>query len=113
MFGALVDLFRKIFVFAGYVGAGGFPPKLTPAEEAELIERMRGGSEEARSELIERNLRLAAHIAKKYKGVGRDLDDLISIGSLGLIKAVSTYTPGRGRSLAAYAGRCIENAIRS
>lgn len=113
MLAAILDFLRKLFVFTGYVGAGGFPPKLTAEEEYALVRRMENGSEEARCELIERNLRLVAHIAKKYRAPGRDTDDLISIGSLGLIKAVSTYSCGKGRSLAAYAGRCIENAIRS
>lgn len=111
LFAALLEIIRKLFVFTGFVETGGFPPKLTREEEAALIKRMEEGDGEARNELIERNLRLAAHIAKKYRAPGRDTDDLISIGSLGLIKAVSTYTAGKGRSLAAYAGRCIENEI--
>ncbi len=112
MFAALIDLLRELFVFIGCVeGRGGFPKKLTEEEEAALLSRLMEGDAEAKNELIERNLRLVAHIAKKYRTSVRDLDDLISIGSLGLIKAVSTYSPSRGKSLAAYAGRCIENEI--
>ena len=113
MLGAILEFLKGLFVFTGYVEGRGFPRKLTDEEEKALIVRMTEGDEEAKNELIERNLRLVAHIAKKYRTSGRDIDDLISIGSLGLIKAVSTYSPSRGRSLAAYAGRCIENAIRS
>ncbi|MBO4847755.1 MAG: RNA polymerase sporulation sigma factor SigK [Clostridia bacterium] len=112
MLTALIEFFKRLFVFTGYVdGRNGFPEKLTEKEEAALLARLAEGDEDARSELIERNLRLVAHIAGKYRGRGRDTDDLISIGSIGLIKAVSTYSPSRGRSLAAYAGRCIENEI--
>jgi len=115
MFGALLNALRELFVFAGYVNIkSGLPQQLTPKREAELLALLGSCDEEraaaARQELIEHNLRLAAHIAKKYRH-GRDLDDLISIGSIGLIKAVNTYVPSRGKSLAAYAARCIENEI--
>ena len=112
MFGALIEFLRGLFVFAGYVDSrNSFPEKLTAEEEKLLVERLMEGDAEARDELIRGNLRLAAHIAKKYRGCGRDQDDLVSIGSIGLIKAVNTFSPGKGRSLAAYAGRCIENEI--
>ena len=112
MFGAIIGFLKDLFVFAGWVDPGGtFPKKLTPEEEAKLLSRLAEGDEEARDELIERNLRLVAHIARKYKAHGRELDDLIQIGSLGLIKAVSTYAEGRGKSFASYAGRCVENEI--
>lgn len=114
MFAAVMGFLRELLVFAGYVNTkNGLPPQLTPQRESELISMLDGSESEraeARDELIEHNLRLVAHIAKKYRH-GRELDDLISIGSIGLIKAVNTYAPGRGRSLAAYAGRCIENEI--
>ncbi|MBO4563762.1 MAG: sigma-70 family RNA polymerase sigma factor [Clostridia bacterium] len=114
MLEALIGFLKGLFVFAGHVSLrGGFPEKLTEAEEKALLLRLSQGDEEAKSELIERNLRLVAHIAGKYRARGRDADDLISIGSIGLIKAVSTYSPARGKSLAAYAGRCIENAMLS
>ncbi|MCR5809275.1 MAG: RNA polymerase sporulation sigma factor SigK [Clostridiales bacterium] len=112
MFGAILEFFRSILAFVGCVeGRSGFKRRLTKEEEDGLIARLMEGDEDARNELIESNLRLVAHIAKKYRGRGRDADDLISIGSIGLIKAVSTYSPSRGKSLAAYAGRCIENEI--
>ena len=87
-----------------------FPKPLDREAEAALIERMFAGDSEAAASLIEHNLRLVAHIAKKYAQAGTDQDDLISIGSLGLIKAVQTFRPEAGR-LTAYASRCIENEI--
>ena len=87
-----------------------FPKALDRDAEAALIERMFAGDAEAAASLIEHNLRLVAHIAKKYAQAGVDQDDLISIGSLGLIKAVQTFRPEAGR-LTAYASRCIENEI--
>ena len=88
-----------------------FPKPLKPDEEEELVERMLEGDCIARDRLIEHNLRLVAHIAKKYSHPGEDNDDLISIGSIGLIKAVHTFKPEVGK-LTAYASRCIENEIR-
>ncbi len=112
MLEAILELAREIFFFAGYVrGGNAFPPQLSPQEEKTLIERLGKGDGEARCKLIERNLRLVAHIAKKYSGPKRDTDDLISIGTVGLIKAVSTFKPDKGNTLATYAARCIENEI--
>ncbi len=91
--------------------AGSFPRTLTAAEEREYLEKAARGDEEARSKLIEHNLRLVAHIVKKYYTKTRDQDDLISIGTIGLIKGISTYRPDKGVRLATYASRCIENAI--
>ena len=87
-----------------------FPRALDREEEAALLERMFAGDAEAAAGLVEHNLRLVAHIAKKYARAGTDQDDLVSIGSLGLIKAVQTFRPEAGR-LTAYASRCIENEI--
>ncbi len=87
-----------------------FPRPLEPGEERALVSRMLEGDAEAAAALIEHNLRLVAHIAKKYAQPGVDQDDLVSVGSLGLIKAVHTFRPEAGR-LAAYASRCIENEI--
>lgn len=87
-----------------------FPKPLSAEEEAELIERMLAGDCGARDRLIEHNLRLVAHIAKKYGANGMDGDDLVSIGSIGLIKAVHSFRPEAGR-LTSYASRCIENEI--
>ena len=87
-----------------------FPKPLPPEEEQRLIAEMAEGSDEARCRLIEHNLRLVAHIAKKYAHSGVDVDDLVSVGSIGLMKAVQTFRPDAGR-LTAYASRCIENEM--
>ena len=87
-----------------------FPRPLMPEEEKQLVEQMLSGDLQARDRLIEHNLRLVAHIAKKYRASGCDPDDLVSIGSIGLIKAVHTFRPEAGR-LTTYASRCIENEI--
>lgn len=88
-----------------------FPEPLTPEEERECIARMQEGDKEAKDILVERNLRLVAHIAKKYYAENRDNDDLISIGIIGLIKAVNTYNPTKGNRLVTYAAKCIENEL--
>ncbi len=90
-----------------------FLEPLTLAEERECVERFQRGDKEARDILIERNLRLVAHIAKKYYSENRDNEDLISIGIVGLIKAVNTYNPVKGNRLVTYASKCIEKAILS
>ena len=90
-----------------------FLEPLAPAEERECVERFQQGDKEAKDILIERNLRLVAHIAKKYYSENRDNEDLISIGIVGLIKAVNTYNPSRGNRLVTYASKCIEKAILS
>ena len=89
---------------------GSFPSPLPPEEEQDLIRRMGEGDTQARDRLIEHNLRLVAHIVKKYSRSGCDSDDLISIGSIGLVKAVHTYKAESGK-LTSYASRCIENEI--
>ena len=91
--------------------AGSFPKPLSAPEESALIQRWLDGDTEARNELIEHNLRLVAHIIKKYYTTDSDQEDLISIGTIGLIKGVSTYRPEKGVRLATYASRCIENEI--
>lgn len=114
MLDAILQLARDVCFFAGYVrGTNAFPPPLEPQEEKALIQRLTQGDQGARNLLIEHNLRLVAHIAKKYSAPRRDPDDLISIGTVGLIKAVSTFKPDKGNTLATYAARCIENAILS
>ena len=92
-------------------GSGSFPQPLKPKEEREYLERWAQGDMEARNVLIERNLRLVAHIAKKYYTQSDEQDDLISIGTIGLIKGVSSYRPEKGTRLATYAAKCVENAI--
>lgn len=111
MFGLLAFLLGKLTFFAGSViGNNSFPKPLSAEEEAECIKRMRAGDTEARDKLITHNLRLVAHIAKKYSG-SADADDLISVGSIGLIKAVNTFKDDKGTVLATFAARCIENEI--
>lgn len=90
---------------------GSFPRALTREEEQDCLERMAKGDTDARDELIEHNLRLVAHIVKKYYTPNGDQDDLISIGTIGLIKGVSTFRPDKNVRLATYASRCIENEI--
>ncbi len=91
--------------------AGSFPRPLSAEEERECVDRWLRGDVDARNRLIEHNLRLVAHIIKKYYTSEDDQDDLISIGTIGLIKGVSTYRPDKGVRLATYAARCIENEI--
>jgi RNA polymerase sporulation-specific sigma factor len=90
---------------------GSFPSPLKAEEERECVQRMLAGDMEARNRLIEHNLRLVAHIVKKYYTRGGDQEDLISIGTVGLIKGVSTYRPDKGVRLATYASRCVENEV--
>ena len=88
-----------------------FLPPLTQPEEKEYIARMKSGSLEAKHVLVERNMRLVAHIVKKYQNVDEETEELISIGTIGLIKAVGTYNDTRGSRLATYAARCIDNEL--
>ena len=112
MIQALLELFGGIFAFAGHItGGSSFPEPLSPEKEKDCIARLEAGDAEARRLLIEHNLRLVAHIAKKYTTPKRDADDVISIGVVGLIKAVSTFNSQKGNTLATYAARCIENEI--
>ena len=111
-FRLLMKIASAVYYFALHVkGAGSFPPPLSAEREAELLEKSRNGDDDARNELIEHNLRLVAHIVKKYYNTGADQDDMISIGTIGLIKAVSTFNADKGIHLATYASRCIENEI--
>ena len=95
-----------------YIGGSDvLPPPLKREEEGELIARLEGGDEEAKSRLIEHNLRLVVYIARRFENTGVNIEDLISIGTIGLIKAVGTYKPAKNIKLATYASRCIENEI--
>ena len=94
-------------------GGGSFPKPLTAEEERIYLKRSAEGDLEARNILIERNLRLVAHIMKKYYSQSADQEDLISIGTIGLIKGISTFDASNGARLATYAARCVENAILS
>ena len=93
------------------LSSGSFPNPLSAKEEKEHLEKLALGDDSAREILIERNLRLVAHVIKKYYTSPQDQEDLISIGSIGLIKAINTYKPGKGTRLATYAARCIENEV--
>lgn len=105
-------LSHPLVLLSSYVSTGNsFPQPLTDKEESYYISLYEQGDKEAKNILIERNLRLVAHIAKKYTNTGKNPDDLISIGTIGLIKAVNTYNRGRSVRLATYAARCIENEI--
>ncbi len=88
-----------------------FPNPLTSAKERECLERLKEGDQEARRLLIEHNMRLVAHVAKKYQYTDYDTEDLLSVGTIGLIKAVNTFKPDRGSKLATYAAKCVENEI--
>ena len=88
-----------------------FPKPLTAREERECLERYQEGDQEARATLIERNMRLVAHVAKKYQNTDYDMEDLLSVGTIGLIKAVNTFHTDRGSRLATYAAKCVENEI--
>ena len=88
-----------------------FPQPLTAEEERYYLERYRGGDEAASNILIEKNLRLVAHIVKKYNNSGRDMDELIAIGIVGLVKAVNTFDVSKGNRIVTYAARCIENEL--
>ena len=100
----------KCIFFCSAIAGDTFPKPLPKKEEEELIERMQSGDRVAREKLISHNLRLVAHVVKKYQGV-YDNDDLISVGTIGLIKAVDTFKPGKGSQLATYTAKCIENEI--
>ena len=112
MFSWFIGLLSGIFYLVLHpTNTGSCPPALTRQEEAELIAKMEQGSVEARQKLIEHNLRLVAHVAKKYSSDRVEQDDLISIGTIGLIKGVSTFNSEKNIKLATYAARCVENAI--
>lgn len=98
-------------MFSGFINNNSsFPKPLTPKQELEYLEKYHNGDLKAKEILINHNLRLVAHIVKKYSGT-EEADDLISVGSLGLIKAINTYKPGFGTQLSTYAAKCIENEI--
>jgi RNA polymerase sporulation-specific sigma factor len=103
--------FKEVMFFVSYVKNNAFPQPLSNNDEKKYLKEMAEGSEIARNRLIEHNLRLVAHIVKKFENTGEDSEDLISIGTIGLIKAIESYSQGKGTKLATYAARCIENEI--
>lgn len=103
---------KDLILLFGYIqNVNSFPQPLNPEEEQYYLEEYRKGNEDAKNILVERNLRLVAHVVKKYSNTGREIDDLISIGTIGLIKAIITFDDSKGTRLATYAARCIENEI--
>ena len=108
---AFILLMNSILLMLRIAPGDSFPKPLSRAEEQEYLARWAQGDVEARNLLVEHNLRLVAHIMKKYYTQTDDVDDLISIGTIGLIKGVNTYKPDKGVRLATYASRCIENEI--
>ncbi|MFD1435684.1 RNA polymerase sporulation sigma factor SigK [Kroppenstedtia eburnea] len=111
LFTTLALLFREVTLFVAYIKNNAFPQPLNEKEEEKYLKQMAGGDKEARNILIEHNLRLVAHIVKKFENTSEDNEDLISIGTIGLIKAIESYQPNKGTKLATYAARCIENEI--
>ena len=112
MFDFIALLGQYVCFFILHVcGSGSFPKPLSEKQEKEYLERAANGDNEARNKLVEHNLRLVAHIIKKYYGVQTEQDDLLSIGTIGLIKAINTFKPDKNIRLSSYASRCIENEI--
>jgi len=112
----MIELFDSVvkslvFLISFISGTNSFPKPLSAKEEKIYIERMAQGDIEAKNKLIEHNLRLVVHIAKKYSSGVRDNEDLISLGTIGLIKGINSFNPSKGTRLATYAARCIENEI--
>lgn len=110
----LLSLLNFVFMFS-YVttNSNSFPKPLSPEEEKKYLEEYSKGNEEAKNILIERNLRLVAHIAKKYASFNNDSEDLISIGTIGLIKGITSFNIEKNTRLATYTAKCIENTILS
>ncbi|HCA04543.1 MAG TPA: RNA polymerase subunit sigma-70 [Ruminococcaceae bacterium] len=112
MLGLLGFLSQYVYFFILHVcGGGSFPKPLSQKQEKEYLEKAAQGDNYAKNKLIEHNLRLVAHIIKKYYGVNAEQDDLVSIGTIGLIKAINTFKPDKNIRLSSYASRCIENEL--
>lgn len=111
LFQFIASLFSNLIPLVGAINNQAFPNPLTPEEEEYYLNQMAQGDKEAREKLIEHNLRLVAHIVKKYQNQTDDKEDLISIGTIGLIKAIDSFSPDKGTKLATYAARCIDNEI--
>lgn len=107
----LAILIKEMLFFVSYIKNNTFPQPLSAPEEAKYLKQMAEGDKDARNKLIEHNLRLVAHIVKKFDNTGEYTEDLISIGTIGLIKGVESFKVGKGTKLATYAARCIENEI--
>ena len=108
----LIGLLTKVvYLILHVTNEESFPAQLSSKEETKLVEKMMNGDKKARNELIEHNLRLVAHVVKKYNANSNEQSDLISIGTIGLIKGIDSFKPSKGTKLATYAARCIENEI--
>lgn len=108
---SLVTALRELWLMVGHIQNSSFPRPFSAEKEREYLHKMEEGDHSARQLLIEHNLRLVAHVIKKFEHTGEEKEDLISIGTIGLIKAVNTFNHNRGTRLATYAARCIENEI--
>lgn len=108
---AVLALIKGGILLFGYLTNQVFPQPLSEEEEKNYLQCFKKGDEEARNRLIEHNLRLVAHVVRKYENSGEDMEDLISIGTIGLIKAINTFDEDKGVRLATYAARCIENEV--
>ena len=111
MFLNIINFLKELFFFIGSYSNNIFPDPLTDEEEEKYIKKMQNGDKEARSKLIEHNLRLVAHIVKKFEHDINIQDDLISIGTIGLIKGIDTYSSYKNVKLTTYCARCIQNEI--
>ena len=111
MFLSILSLLKDMIFFTGSYSNNVFPEPLSEDEEKIMIEKMQNGDTNARNTLIERNLRLVAHIVKKFESKSISQDDLISIGTIGLIKGIDSYNDTKKTKITTYAARCIENAI--
>ncbi len=108
---AIAAVVKGTVLLFGYLNNQVFPHPLEAEEEKNYLDELQKGSFEAHNKLVEHNLRLVAHVVRKYDSSGEDMEDLISIGTIGLIKAIKTYKPDRGVKLATYSARCIENEV--
>lgn len=111
LFTKLLQTLKQLTLLVSYVSSNSFPHPLSPEEEARCLELMEQGDEDAKNKLITHNLRLVAHVVKKFENTKDDIDDLISLGTIGLIKGIETFDRSKGTRLATYAARCIENEI--
>lgn len=114
MFSSILDLISYLYYFALHISnPSSFPLPLSAKEEKEYLDLMQEGDQEAKDKLIRHNLRLVAHIIKKYYSNYAEQEDLISVGTIGLIKGINSFDPVKGTRLATYAARCIEKPIHS
>ena len=111
MFLNIINILKELFFFTGSYSNNLFPDPLSNQEEEKCILKMKNGDSEARNKLIEHNLRLVAHIVKKFEHDVNIQDDLISIGTIGLIKGIDTYSSNKNVKLTTYCARCIQNAM--